>query len=150
MRVNVSDLNVLSKLSKANNENKYLKYPKLFLSNKCKVIIENNCFFKKQTFYVTSTKKNLPRTIFLYVSNLRANEICTNYWTNTLVNNLEQGYLKKKERGIISLDTMQIGLSKQYLKKCNGDKWTKEKITEFIECLFYEADTVISKYRFIA
>ena len=136
MLVRTNEINAIYKLNKANIERKYLKYPKVFLTDTCKVVVKGNQFLEQNSFTIKSNKRTLPRTIFLFAKeNQDISILSTNFWCPIFLSTIEDGYLKSDPDN--ETVTMRIGLSNEYLGMNKGNKWTKDKIIKFIECLFH-------------
>lgn len=148
IQYNVNDRKMIKILT---NSKRFQKYPDLFLSDQCKVIVNNDDYLKEDEFIIKTKSKVLPRSIMIYGKKrpIRENDeniIYLNYWMEVFLKTIENGILTKCnfEKSNSKID-LCIGLPFHFrVTACNRYTWERKDIIKFLNCLFdieiYEAD----------
>jgi len=136
---NVMDKRVAKKLEASK---RFVKYPEMFLSSTCKVIVNKDDFLKEDEFILQSNLKILPRRIYLFgkktTNNIQEDNIYLNYWMPVFLKTIEQGNLVKHdfEKSNSKLE-LTIGLPIKYRMNAFAYRnWERKDVKEFLCCLF--------------
>ena len=147
----IFDVNDLKVLKKLENSKKFIEYPNMFLSNTCKVKVNQDNFLLSDEFTICSSKRILPRQIYIYgkknFKDMKPNCIYLNYWMEIFLKTIELGnlYYSKFNKSDSKLE-LTIGLDREFRQNAfNYNNWSKQEIINFLTCLF---DTPISEAEF--
>lgn len=136
---NVQDRRAIKRLY---NSGRFPKYPDMFLSDTCKVKVNNDDYLFNDEFTIKSKYRILPRKIYLYGKKTRGvnteNNLYLNYWLKTFLNTVESGNLYKQEfEKSDSKIELTIGLPIEYRANAfNRKRWTRKNVIAFLSCLF--------------
>ena len=135
---NVNDINVKKRLEKSKVFKKYLDF---FLSNTCKIRVNNDDFLTSDQFTILTKKRVLPRRIYLFgkkTESNKENNIYLNYWMDIFLKTIENGYLTKFEFKKSKLENeLTIGVPLKFRQSAfNYSNWNRENIVSFLSCLF--------------
>lgn len=124
------------------NSKRFIEYPKIFLSNTCKVKVNADDWLRADEFTICSKTKILPKRIYIYgkktQNHIEEDNLYLNYWMKVFFKTVEKGKLFKHdfEKSNSKLE-LTIGIPIKF--RANAYKlntWTRLNVIEFLSCLF--------------
>lgn len=142
MQFDVSNKNLMKRLTKANETGRFKEYPKYLLDNTCIVKVNRDDYLTGDEFMIISDTYVLPRCIRIYGKKHKAgtndqDNIYFNYWLEIFTKTIQSGYICKNNFNKSMPTDLAIGLSMTFrMNSFQYSNWNKEKIIKFLGCLF--------------